>query len=121
MPPPGGDPGLGMGFDWSSDQHDFKTPATIYVCLGAPTRAVVRLQPSNTGVHVTSAEQSPGDLLPSVLAFAVEVDPGATGSLVVQMLDDDGKLGIQFGGPYIVTEADGWHFSHVRPPGYTDK
>ena len=108
-----------MGFDWSSDQHDFKTPATIYVCLSNPSRAVIRLQPSNMGVHVTPAEQTFPHGSPRVLAFAVEVDPGAFGWLEVEMRDNNGKLGIQFGGPYIVTEADGWHFSHVRPPGYT--
>ena len=108
----GGDGGLGAGFGYDEDAHHaFDTAASITLCMNV-SDGLVRFTGSTPQITV-APETRPGGP-ESRFTFAVTVSPGATGGIDVQLLDDEGKVGIGFHGPNIETDSTGWMFGPFR-------
>ncbi|WP_066583932.1 hypothetical protein [Cellulomonas timonensis] len=98
--------GLGAGFDYTESHHTFDTAAPITLCMRISGGAV---RITGTTPQITVEPETldgPG----TQFAFSVTVEPGATGELAVELLNDEGEIGASFSGPSIRTDDTGWAF-----------
>ena len=106
----GGDGGLGAGFDYTDEHHDFGDSATVTLCMTVPGGAV---RAAGSAAHVVVTPQSlpgPG----SRFTFTVTVSPGPPGGIDLEVVDDDGDPGITFHGPAVQTDDSGWYLGAAR-------
>ena len=106
----GGDGGLGAGFDYTDEHHDFGAAAQMTLCMNVPEGAV---HVAGSAAHIAVAPSTlpgPG----TEFTFTVTVSSGPSGGLDLEVVDDDGGAGIQFHGPAIQTDDTGWYFGAER-------
>ncbi|UJP40602.1 hypothetical protein [Cellulomonas palmilytica] len=109
-PDTGGDGGLGAGFDYTDEHHDFGDSATVTLCMTVPGGAV---RATGSAAHVVVTPQSlpaPG----TRFTFTVTVSPGPPGGLDLEVVDDGGHPGITFHGPAVQTDDSGWYLGAAR-------
>ncbi|WP_315092970.1 hypothetical protein [uncultured Cellulomonas sp.] len=107
----GGDGGLGAGFGYSDEHHDFGAGAPMTLCMNVPGGSV---HVDGSAVHIAVAPETfpgPG----TQFTFTVTVSSGPSGGLDLEVVDDDGGVGVQFHGPAIQTDDTGWYFGAERP------
>jgi hypothetical protein len=109
----GGDPGLGAGFDYTDEHHDFGDPAPMALCMYVPRGSV---HVAGSAEHITVAPGAfPG---PGRTRFdvTVTVTSGPAGRLDFELVGDTGKASAHFQGPAIQTDATGWYFGAEHEP-----
>lgn len=106
----GGDGGLGAGFDYTDDHHDFGAAAPMTLCMYVPKGAV---RVAGSAAHIDVAPEAlsgPG----TEFAFTVTVSSGPPGGLDFELVGDDGDAAAHFFGPAIQTDGTGWYFGAER-------
>jgi hypothetical protein len=102
----GGDGGLGAGFDYTDEHHDFGAAAPMTLCMYVP-RGAVRV--AGSAAHIAVApEIQPGP--GTTFTFTVTVSSGPSGGLDLELVGEDGDAAARFHGPAIQTDDTGWYF-----------
>jgi len=102
----GGDGGLGAGFDYTDEHHDFGAAAPMALCMYVP-KGSVHVAGSAANIAV-SPETIPGS--GTWFTFTVTVSSGPSGGLDLELVGDDGDASVHFHGPAIQTDDTGWYF-----------
>lgn len=108
----GGDGGLGAGFDYTDEHHDFGAAAPMALCMYVP-RGSVHVAGSAAHIAVTP------DTLPGPgtrFDVTVTVSSGPSGGLDFELLGDSGRVAGHFFGPAIQTDDTGWYFGAEHEP-----
>jgi len=108
----GGDGGLGAGFDYTDEHHDFGEAAPMSLCMYL-SKGSVHVTGSAAHIAVTPETfPTPG----TRYDFTVTVSSGPPGGLAFELVGDQGRVGGHFNGPAIQTDDTGWYFGAEHEP-----
>ena len=100
-----GDGGLGAGFDYTDEHHDFGAAAPMALCMYVPGGSV---HVAGSTANITVAPEimpGPG----TRFDFTVTVASGPSGGLDFELVGEHGRAAAHFYGPAIQTDDTGWY------------
>ena len=100
------EPGLGAGFDYTDEHHDFGTAAPMALCMYV-AKGSVHVAGATTNIAV-APEIMPGP--GTRFDVTVTVASGPSGGLNFELVGEHGGTSAHFSGPAIQTDDTGWYF-----------
>ena len=110
LPLVGGDGGVVLGTDWSTETHPYDQPVDLTVCVTTAGSGKVRVRSSDPRIQVAPRTQQVPATGNGLLAVRVRVAPGTPSGTALRLQQYGGGILGDTSGPSIVTTADGWHF-----------
>lgn len=111
LPHVGGDGGVVLGTDWSTETHAYDRPVDLTVCVTTAGGGRVRVQSSDAGIAVTPRSLHVPREGNGLLTVQVRVASGTPSGGTLRVEQYGGGVGGAAAGPSIATTADGWHFT----------
>lgn len=110
LPHAGGDGGVVLGTDWSSETHPYGQPVDLTVCVTTAGGGRARVRSSDAGVTVTPKSLQIPPNGNGLLTVHVRVAEGTPSGTILRVQQYGGGVVGGISGPTVVTAADGWHF-----------